>query len=345
MSELPAEAITRVWNWLPAFRAVAETEHLPTAARRLYVTPSALSRTIGLLEGELERPLFRRVGRRIRLNEAGQRLLTRVRDAMRLAHHGVQEAREETLAGPLRIYASGILTPIHVEPSIERMRADHPRLVAYLRSSLAPNVANATAFVLTIEPVMDSDPGPAATKILGGDFNAGQATLGVGHGAALGDDFTSATGSFIIATPSSTVMTDEDQGIWWLDPTGPAATLMLPTLPAGWAYEGWVVGGSGPVSTGRFTNPAGPDSDLAGPTGGTDSNGPPFPGQDFVTPPVSLIGQTAVISVEPDPDDSPNPFTLKPLVTMSIGAQLAPTLQAMSNNAAATNPTGTATIQ
>ena len=47
---LPSERVSRIWNWLPVFRAVAETEHLPTASELLYVTPSALSRTIRLLE-------------------------------------------------------------------------------------------------------------------------------------------------------------------------------------------------------------------------------------------------------------------------------------------------------
>ena len=30
-------AIAQIWNWLPGFRAVAETEHLPSAAERLHV--------------------------------------------------------------------------------------------------------------------------------------------------------------------------------------------------------------------------------------------------------------------------------------------------------------------
>ena len=204
--------------------------------------------------------------------------------------------------------------------------------------------AAATAFVLSIEPVPDADPGPAATKILGGAFTQGVADLTVAHPAALGTDFTAAAGAFILATPSSSVMTDESQGIWWFDPGMGMASLDLPALPAGWAYEGWVVGGGGPVSTGRFTDPAAADSDLAGPAGGPDGNGPPFPGQDFVNPALDLVGLTAVISVEPDPDDRPEPFTLKPLVASPIAADLAPVLQPMGNNAAATNPTGTATI-
>ena len=45
---------------------------------------------------------------------------------------------------------------------------------------------------------------------------------------------------------------------------GPGPILDLPTLPAGWVYEGWVVGPDGPVTTGRFTMASGADSDGDG---------------------------------------------------------------------------------
>ncbi|MHC4078781.1 MAG: helix-turn-helix domain-containing protein, partial [Planctomycetota bacterium] len=63
--------LAQLWNWLPAFRAVGETQHLPTASRALSVTAPALSRAVRLLERDVGQPLFRRIGRRIELNEAG----------------------------------------------------------------------------------------------------------------------------------------------------------------------------------------------------------------------------------------------------------------------------------
>lgn len=62
-----------IWNWLPAFYVVAQTEHLPTASRRLHLSVSALSRTIKLLEAALGYELFRRSGRNLVLNERGRR--------------------------------------------------------------------------------------------------------------------------------------------------------------------------------------------------------------------------------------------------------------------------------
>lgn len=199
-----------------------------------------------------------------------------------------------------------------------------------------------TAFVLTIEPSPDPDPNPSATHLLAGDFADAAAALAVAHPAALGDDFLSAAGSFILAVPSEPTA-PYTQGIWWLDPVSGAAALQLPTLPAGWQYEGWVVGPDGPLSTGAFTDPAAADSDAGGPYAGPNPT-PPFPGQDFVHPPLDLVGLTAVISVEPDPDNSPAPFALKPLVDAVIEDPGAPgLLQSMSNNAA-TFPIGSATL-
>lgn len=200
----------------------------------------------------------------------------------------------------------------------------------------------ASAFVLTIEPSPDPDPAPSAVHLLGGDIVDGSASLTVGHAAALGSDFASAAGSYILAAPSGGMDAAYANGIWWLDPMGPSASLTLPSLPDGWVYEGWVVGEEGPVSTGRFTSVSGADSDGAGPDAGMEG-APPFPGQDFVEPARDLIGGTAVISIEPEPDDSPAPFALKPLVDGTIEDVGAETAQAMANNAA-TFPTATVTF-
>lgn len=205
----------------------------------------------------------------------------------------------------------------------------------------------ASLYVLTIEPVVGDAPEPSDTHVLAGDLQGGTADLTVAHGAALGSDFADAAGPYVLNTPSSAMMAqDYDQGIWWLDASGmePVASLVLPQLPAGWVYEGWVVGPNGPVSTGTFTSPDGADSDGAGPDAGSDP-APPFPGQDFVMPPQVLTsGYAAVISVEPMPDNSPMPFAIKPLMDMDIEDVMPPMAQDMANIAADTLPTGSVTL-
>jgi hypothetical protein len=184
----------------------------------------------------------------------------------------------------------------------------------------ATNLANATTFVLTIEPNPDPDPNPSAVHILAGDFSGSTSSVTVNHPAALGNDFTSSTGTYILATPTDGAMTNENSGIWFLDlgSGSPAQGLFLPTLPNGWKYEGWTVISGVPVTTGTFTSATVVDD--ADPYSST-MPGPPFPGEDFLvnapaglTFPTDIAGGVAVISIEPDPDNSPNPFTLKPLI-------------------------------
>lgn len=64
------------------------------------------------------------------------------------------------------------------------------------------NLSTATEIVLTIEPAGDTDAVPAETHYLAGSVVSSSANLTVGHSSALGDDFTSATGKYILATPT-----------------------------------------------------------------------------------------------------------------------------------------------
>lgn len=206
------------------------------------------------------------------------------------------------------------------------------------------DVSNATAYILTIEPAVGDDPAPSATHLIGGDIANGHAVLTTAFGGALGTNFSDVSGGFILAAPSAMDDTGafDDKGIWYLNPSGPSPALDLPNLGDGWTYEGWVVTENGPISTGRFTTVSGADSDGAGPAAGPGMT-PPFPGQDFVNPPLSLPGHLAVISVEPEPDDSPAPFAIKPLLGMIEDAGVG-NLQSLDLNGEAL-PMGDATLR
>lgn len=210
------------------------------------------------------------------------------------------------------------------------------------------DIATASKFVLTIEPAQDSDPAPSDVHLVAGDFASNSATLSIGDVAALNADFTDSKGGYILATPTNADDSDEKSGIWFLDPAlGPGPALELPTLPAGWEYEGWIVTNGVPVTTGKFTSVSGADD--ASPFSG-ELGGPPFPGEDFLvnapadlTFPLDLAGETAVISIEPVPDNSPNPFLLKPLVGVIPTDALDHSFYSMENNNV--YPTGTASIK
>lgn len=209
------------------------------------------------------------------------------------------------------------------------------------------NLDNATMFVLSIEPAQDSDPAPAATKVLSGAFAGGSATLNSG----IIGDFSNAAGSFFLRTPTDETGTNngnDEAGVWFGDPSGmpPSPTLVLPTLPDGWAYEGWVVGESGPLTTGTFTKVDAADDSA--PYSGT-AGGPPIPGEDFFNNapngesfPLDIRGRTVVISVEPVPDNSAAPFAIKPLL-VAAGQETAPATYTLGQNLGSL-PTGTASF-
>lgn len=196
------------------------------------------------------------------------------------------------------------------------------------QSSFAINetsLNSATAFILTIEPATNDNPAPSDVHLLAGDFNGSTGTVTVGHAAALNNTFASAAGKYILATPTDGgSMNNEESGIWFLDNSSGAPTtgLSLPTLPAGWKYEGWVVFNGTPVSTGTFTSNAGSDSNATTSSyKGSANAGPAFPGEDFlqnapsgINFPTDLRGKTIAISIEPYPDNSAKPFLLKPLL-------------------------------
>lgn len=214
----------------------------------------------------------------------------------------------------------------------------------------ADDLEDATSFILTIEPSPDNDPAPSATHVVAGDFDGSSASLALDHDGALGTDFSDAAGKFIIATPSDgNGDIDEESGVWFLDNSSgaPATGLSLPTLADGWKYEGWAVIDGTPVSTGTFlTNDGSDDSGIYSGSAGS----PPYPGEDFLMNapagldfPVSLLGQTIVISVEPSPDNSEAPFRLKPLATMVDAGQATHSAIDLGNNIVATSISGSAT--
>jgi hypothetical protein len=188
------------------------------------------------------------------------------------------------------------------------------------------------AFV-TLEPDGDSDDDPTFPGFLGGVFLNGLASLSTSHGDALGADFSTATGAALLATPSTSDLTDELKGIWFTDADTSVSSFALPALPdtgggEGWVYEAWVETSElGVGSLGRFLDPATADDDRSGPLHGqppTDGPGWPFPGSDFPfgLPPsgnVDLAPSAVFVTVEPASDaDGPGPFRTLTVLTVRI---------------------------
>jgi hypothetical protein len=219
-------------------------------------------------------------------------------------------------AGKFKVREGGQIVGLDYQPvtfQVNRSDSDVPR-----NSDGEPLWDLAVDALVTIEPAEDPNPDSPGPAWLGGSFLNGTATLSSAHGDALGTSLTGASGSFVLATPTTSATTDEREGIWFVAPGGASGALTLPTLPATWTYEAWVSNNSAAVaSLGKFVTAGGADSDGGGPlTGGppTDAPGYAFPGSDFpyASPGVDLSATSVFITIEPvGSPDGAGPFFLE----------------------------------
>ncbi|MEO8548318.1 MAG: LysR family transcriptional regulator [Kofleriaceae bacterium] len=120
--------VRTVWSWLPAFRAVAETEHLPSAAQELGIVPSSLSRTVKQVEDELGISLFDRTSKALVLNQAGRTLVAAVREAMRIIDDALGTVVGDDLVGHVGAVASSDLVQTVLIPAGASLATTHPAL-------------------------------------------------------------------------------------------------------------------------------------------------------------------------------------------------------------------------
>ncbi len=110
--------------------AVAEAQGFRAAARRLGLTPSAVSQGVRALERRVGAPLFARTTRSVGVTEAGARLLAHVRPALGLVSEGLAAARGVggEVEGPLRLNAPRVVLPLLVDRLVPEFLARHPRV-------------------------------------------------------------------------------------------------------------------------------------------------------------------------------------------------------------------------
>jgi LysR family cyn operon transcriptional activator len=91
------------------FVALSECLSFTRAAERVHVTQSTLSHQIRQLEEELGQPLFDRIGKRVRLTEAGETFLGSASKALREVDQGLSDLKHagDQLTGEVRIGATG----------------------------------------------------------------------------------------------------------------------------------------------------------------------------------------------------------------------------------------------
>ena len=125
----------QVWNRLPAFHAVASSEHLPTASKEASLSASALSRAVKLLEQDLGIALFAREGRSLQLTAAGMRLLAAMRHAVGAVEASLGQVLASETTGAVHIAAPGPYVGLFVIPALRLLREAHPHLIPHVQSA------------------------------------------------------------------------------------------------------------------------------------------------------------------------------------------------------------------
>jgi hypothetical protein len=194
------------------------------------------------------------------------------------------------------------------------------------------NAYDYNMIAITLEPFpVDADTAPSPSIIALSSIDPDQSTF-----MRFPLVFGSSQSSFTIGTFSDGHYKEEGQplsneryGIWFISLTYQGGSndtnefyakgLDLPVLPdTGFLYEGWVaLTGGDTLSTGKFFSPSYVDYDNSHCVDGAIPN---FPGEDFLQqlpttnfPPDMLRGGTALVTLEPNPDNEvtrPSPFVV-----------------------------------
>jgi LysR family hydrogen peroxide-inducible transcriptional activator len=118
--------------------AVAETGHFGKAAERCFVSQPTLSGQIKKLEEELGVAIFERTSRSVEITPVGEAIVARARQMMELAGaiEQLARARQDPLAGPLRLGAIPTLSPYLLPLILLPLREQHPQMKLILSEEL-----------------------------------------------------------------------------------------------------------------------------------------------------------------------------------------------------------------
>jgi DNA-binding transcriptional LysR family regulator len=117
---------------LQSFVMVVDSGSIAEAARRLDVTPAAISARIRSLEEAMGTALVRRAGRTVKATEAGQRIMTHARAVLRDVRNLHALANDDAPLGEWRLGVSASALTGLVPPLLSALYEKHPKLAVYM---------------------------------------------------------------------------------------------------------------------------------------------------------------------------------------------------------------------
>lgn len=122
-----------------AFEAAARLSSFSLAAEELFVTPSAVSHQIRLLEERFGIQLFHRVHRAVILTDAGRRYAEEIAAAFARIETATHELGRLTRSDILTIHSTPSFAAQWLMPRLARFSADHPDIDVRLNASSDPS--------------------------------------------------------------------------------------------------------------------------------------------------------------------------------------------------------------
>lgn len=114
---------------LMTFRAVADHLSFTKTAEKLFMAQSSVSAQIKILEDELNTKLFDRIGRRVILTQAGQKLYEYARRVEEMTHEIQSEiSGSDYSEGTLTIRVPETLASVYMPEIIDRFHKTHPKV-------------------------------------------------------------------------------------------------------------------------------------------------------------------------------------------------------------------------
>ncbi|MDA8794030.1 LysR family transcriptional regulator, partial [Bacteriovoracaceae bacterium] len=110
------------------FQAVVRYGNLNMAAQKISISPSAISRSIKIIEEDLGHLLFNREGRNIILNQEGQRFYHRSKELLNNYENLYDLSFTESLSGIYRVGASHWIASTILPAKLDKFAQSHPQL-------------------------------------------------------------------------------------------------------------------------------------------------------------------------------------------------------------------------
>lgn len=151
---------------LRAFQAAGDAMSFQEAARRLSVTPSAISHQIRLIEEWIEAPLFARSPRRIEFTPTGKRFHKEITAAFERIRVAAHRAKGEITHTKLRISALPLITNVWLIPRLGNFEERHPGISLEIETSNRIVDFNRDNVDVGIRNVRSPTPGLFAQKLL-----------------------------------------------------------------------------------------------------------------------------------------------------------------------------------